>query len=396
MKLTPCQYSGVPALAILVGLVFLSIPYIRHRVYEAFYYTHILMAITYLGLLFWHAANLLDSWAYLWAALALWLASYLARAFHYTRPMNLQNEWLSGAPTTIQALPGDMTRIEVLAPLDFRHTPAQHCFLRFPSISALDNHPFTIVSAPAVSKLDQHGQRTSGGPRNEKLDVRARPLLFLARTHAGFTRRLASYCANNPDAQLSAWIDGPYGGIRRPVEHLFDDLIIVAGGSGITACLPWLTHIAEREQVRVRRVLLRWIMKDEAHIEWAGPILKEVLSKSRLRQNRLVVDLKFYVTQNPATDCSNPGAMTSTDVVDKVLGTPQELKGEHNLVEVVFGRPSMKSIVSGVVGSQKSFIIGCGPESLRTDLGNAVAAAQSKVWMGEAQDIALHLEAFGW
>lgn len=116
----------------LVGLVFLSIPYVRHRVYEAFCYIHILMAMTYLALLFWHADNLLDSWAYLWAALDLWLASWLARIFHYTRPMNVQNEWLSVAPATIQALPGDMTRIELLAPFNFRYTPAQHCFLRFP------------------------------------------------------------------------------------------------------------------------------------------------------------------------------------------------------------------------------------------------------------------------
>ena len=77
----------------LVGLVFLSLPPIRQRIHEAFYLSHALIAITYLGLLFWHADNLEDSWAYLWATLALWLASYLARLFWFTQPLNVRNEW---------------------------------------------------------------------------------------------------------------------------------------------------------------------------------------------------------------------------------------------------------------------------------------------------------------
>jgi Ferric reductase NAD binding domain/FAD-binding domain len=380
----------------LVGLVFLSIPYVRHRAYEAFCYIHILMAIIYLALLFWHADNLLDSWAYLWAALALWLASWLARIFHYTRPMNVQNEWLSGAPATIQALPGDMTRIELLAPFNFRYTPAQHCFLRFLFISAMDNHPFTIVSAPAASKPCESDQKASSGRMNEELNSEAYPLLFLARTHAGFTRKLASYCASHPDAQLSAWIDGPYGGISRPIEHLFDDLIIIAGGTGITACLPWLTYVVAMEQIRVKRMSLRWIVKEEGHIVWARHTLQEVFSQSQLRQNRLMVEFKFYVTRNPAMGSSKLGGVTSTNAGKSEIGTIGESGKERDIGEVVLGRPSMKSIVSELVGSRKSFIIGCGPDSLRTDLGNAVAAAQSKVWKDDAQEIAMHLEAFGW
>jgi hypothetical protein len=116
-----------------------------HRTYvigfmKGFYYAHILLAVTYLSLLFWHAGNVLDFWAYLWATVAIWLASCLARTFWYTRPLNLQSEWLKGAPTTLFKLPGSMMRIEVLAPANFCHTPAQHCFLRFPAISLVDNH----------------------------------------------------------------------------------------------------------------------------------------------------------------------------------------------------------------------------------------------------------------
>lgn len=36
-------------------------------------------------------------WAYLWATIVLWLASWLARAFWFTRPLKIRNQWLAGA-----------------------------------------------------------------------------------------------------------------------------------------------------------------------------------------------------------------------------------------------------------------------------------------------------------
>lgn len=41
------------------------------RFYETFYFSHIIMATFYLGLLFWHAGDSLDTWVYLWATLAI-------------------------------------------------------------------------------------------------------------------------------------------------------------------------------------------------------------------------------------------------------------------------------------------------------------------------------------
>lgn len=42
-------------------LVAFSIPYIRHRVYELFAYSHILGAIVYFGLMLWHTNDSLQS-----------------------------------------------------------------------------------------------------------------------------------------------------------------------------------------------------------------------------------------------------------------------------------------------------------------------------------------------
>ncbi|KAF8244419.1 hypothetical protein K440DRAFT_609552, partial [Wilcoxina mikolae CBS 423.85] len=49
-----------------------------------------------------------------------------------------------------------------------------------------------------------------------------------------------------------------------------------------------------------------------------------------------------------------------------------------------------------LVGQGKTLVLGCGPESLRVDLANACADAQVRVMKGEMQELAMHLEVFGW
>lgn len=395
----PTELSGVPPLAILFGLCIFSLPQIRHRVYETFYYSHIVMAITYIGLLFWHSANTLDSWAYLWATIALWLASYLLRVFWKTRPLNIKNQWLIGAPTTLQRLPGEMTRMEVLAPPAFRYIPAQHVFLRFPSIALLDNHPFTISNAPRAISAATKEAGAAEDPET---------LVFLARSHAGFTRRLAAYCVSRPDTEALAWIDGPYGGLGRPVERLYDNIILVAGGTGISACLPWLEHVVSQAKVganmRSTKVVLIWAMRRIEHFEWASKAL-EVAGLAP--KEEVDVQIKLYVT----------GMGLGGDEIDKIAYEAAEKKRDDEieparngssssastssrrmarLGHLGYERPCIGKVIPDLIGHGKTMVFGCGPPSLRLDLARACSSAQLMVLKGQAQEVAMHLEVFGW
>ncbi|MGI4812917.1 MAG: ferric reductase-like transmembrane domain-containing protein, partial [Janthinobacterium lividum] len=158
-------------LAMLFGIVLFSIPQIRRRFYESFYFLHIILGITYLGTLFWHCAQEIDSWAYLWATVAIWLFTIIVRTFWFNRSFNIHTTWLLGSCASFTVLPDGMTRVEVLAPENFTWTPGQHCFLRLPSLSPFDNHPFTIASAPPPPSSN------SASPKS---------LTFLIRSHAGF------------------------------------------------------------------------------------------------------------------------------------------------------------------------------------------------------------------
>jgi predicted ferric reductase len=55
------EFTGTPPVVILFAMVALSLPFIRSRMYELWVATHWLFAIAYVGLMFWHAAQELDS-----------------------------------------------------------------------------------------------------------------------------------------------------------------------------------------------------------------------------------------------------------------------------------------------------------------------------------------------
>lgn len=117
-----------------------------HRLYGAFYFSYFFLAVTYLGLCFWHFGQEGDSWAYLWATLALWLLSVLVRLFYHSQALKLDSPWSTRFPTCLRALPGIMTRIDILVltilivatrpavlpssplALGFRQPSFHHCF----------------------------------------------------------------------------------------------------------------------------------------------------------------------------------------------------------------------------------------------------------------------------
>ena len=355
----------------LFGLVVLSIPYLRHRFYEAFYHLHILLAISYVGLMFWHSGNLGDSWAYLWATIAVWLASILVRFFHFNQSFNVHNQWIEGSPTHLHALPGNMTRIDVLAPHGFSWRPGQHCFLRFPSLSVFDNHPFTIANSCTSSRTTMKADSHKQDPQS---------MTFFVRSHTGFTKRLSKYIESNADISASAWIDGPYGGILRKVENAFDSILLVAGGAGITACLAWLQHITssmELQVVRTRRVSLIWAVHEAEHLDWVRTELSEIASVD----SRGNIELSFYVT-GPASDPTpHPQLNRAEEGMDKEIKVDTDedaLKqaspgnGSRSLGMHHQGRPPPADSIPSMITSPRSLVIGKCPFSFHRSMSQVI------------------------
>jgi len=385
----------VPPLAILFGICVLSLPYIRERFYESFYAAHILLVITYFGLLFWHSANWLDCWAYLWATLAIWVTSWLVRVFWKTQPLNIRNSWLNGDIATVRVVPGDVTRIDVWPSGEFHWKPSQHVFLRFTNITPLDNHPFTIATAELARSSPCH-------------------LVFLPRAHTGFTRKLISYVqaqGSTDDRAITTgiWLDGPYGGFHHSLHKRYDTLILLAGGTGITACFPWLQDIVSRPREqesdsRIKRVVLVWAMKKPDAVEWLADEI-DSLVEAKKTAGKVELEIRVHVTGSEPV--SENGSSTQYSKakegelnVDIVSVDEKQTPLSHITTlgaTVHAGRPIMPNVLQDFVRrDERTMVIGCGPDTFRADLGNAVAAAQSRVFRGDTIELAMRLETFGW
>jgi hypothetical protein len=79
--------TGIAALAPLAALCLHSLPFLRARMYEVFVMTHAPLAWAFIGLMFWHCNNYITSWNYLYATIALMVASYILRLFELDKPI---------------------------------------------------------------------------------------------------------------------------------------------------------------------------------------------------------------------------------------------------------------------------------------------------------------------
>jgi predicted ferric reductase len=52
-----------------------------------------------------------------------------------------------------------MVKLQVFVPSTYMWRPSQHCFLRIPTLSIFDSHPFTIASAPETNNSDNAGEK---------------------------------------------------------------------------------------------------------------------------------------------------------------------------------------------------------------------------------------------
>ena len=325
----------------LFGLVIFSVPWIRHRFHETFWHLHIVFAILFLALMFWHTGQEEDSWAYLWASLALFIGQTFFRLFHYNQAFNLRNQWLTGSTTSISVLPGQTVLLTIQCPGHFTWRPGQHCYIRLPELGIWYNHPFTIANAAHMQS-----------------DKTAETIKILARSNGDFTRSLLDLADSKNDAQTVTVLDGPYGGYRYEIGRTYHGLILVAGGAGIAACIPWLQHIVRQSSKDVERAnILRqitfiWMVRRMEHTAWQSSEILQVLCKAA----GILIEIKVHVTQEEDSPSEN-----YKDIVEKPeSGEEMEESSffERSEVELHYGRPRMSILLAAMIQNDKTFVLG--------------------------------------
>lgn len=224
--------------------------------YELFLLLHWPISVVFVGMMFWHCNNYLTSYAYLYTTVAIWASSWVGRAF-YTNFLNpWRMSWLIGDESAVELLPENAVKITV--PTQTKWRAGQYVYIRMPGISLFENHPFTISSLCSEDFPSEYGE-----------GYRDMSLLF--RPFGGFTKKVVDTALlKGPGKTYRAFIDGPYGGMRRRIES-FDKVILIAGGSGITAVVSQLLDLIKRMRdgkAVTQDVQVIWAIKRPETMEW--------------------------------------------------------------------------------------------------------------------------------
>jgi predicted ferric reductase len=188
---------------------------------------------------------------------------------------------------------------------EFEYLPGQFAFLRlFGEGIKAEEHPFTISSSPS----------------------RGGQISFTIKESGDFTKTIGRVKTGD-----RATVDGPYGRFSHVLHGAGnDDLLLIAGGVGITPLLSMLRFMADSGDTR--SVTLVWGNKTERDILFRSEI--EALTGT-------MRDFQVHHVLSNQEDWAGPKGYITADLLGKLLGD-----GELNRRVFLCGPPVMMDLVS--------------------------------------------------
>ncbi|WFD35724.1 hypothetical protein MCUN1_002585 [Malassezia cuniculi] len=383
--------SGTAALVLLFLIVAPATRFFRQKSYEFFVIQHIVTSIGLLACLIVHVRQTLNSHLWLWAAIAIWAFSITARTclvifssefvFAKRAELNVQSLACTAGVSLDAEEQRDVELVRISMSTPLRWKPGQHIYMRFPSISPLQSHPFTIVSLPG------HVQNCSS------------EMTLFIRVYDGMTKNLFKCArasetknleegrfddhtrAGSPQSQkngihvplsahttrILALVDGPYGRTNDPA--IYESATFVAGGSGAGFVLPLINNLVRRarkdELVLTKRIHFVWVARSSNIMNWMMEYFTEVLDA---RGGPIDIVISLYSSSPDAT---------------------LKFEREELNTMVNFGRrPDLPRMLAhefaeaGNLGLSSMGVYTCGPRRVTQTVGNAVASVQWQILKG--------------
>ncbi|ORY28146.1 ferric reductase like transmembrane component-domain-containing protein [Naematelia encephala] len=401
--------TGVFATVCMCLLLPFSILPLRQRWYEIFLLIHIVLGIAVLVLLWYHVKIMDGDYnAWIWACVAIWgfdrvlrLIRVVVLSFHVTK----------GANAIVTLGQHGLMRISVTTGIQLRPKPGQYYFLYSPrTLTPWENHPFTLASW-----TNETNTNTSKSKTQSRLE-------FLIAPRFGATSKLYRQVARSGGIlESTILLDGPYGSQHDNLET-FDSILFVAGGSGISAILPYLSHIIASDSFSKKSITVIWAIRQ---VEYASDILenelKEFIKTCDSNQRSLVLFITDPIgihhlppttseTTTTTTIAPTSGPITTTlttslplqDFESPVLESQEErdieiftkdiqsssetgsrsgsndksTKTSIGIRQITGQRPVMRQVIqqsiSHLVGEERLAVFGCGPGTMMDDLRKAV------------------------
>jgi predicted ferric reductase len=302
------------------------------------------------------------------------------------------NNFLSGTSSKVTYDEvSDLIRIEMLPGASTSPKPGQHYFVYQGGILKFwENHPFSLGAwAPASGSK---GEGDSSAKDQNKL-------IFYVRPYDGWTRRLRDQCRKaNGFFEPKLLLEGPYGH-SEPLHH-FDTNLIVVGGTGIAAAVPYLLSHLERvktSQTKTLKIHLVWVVRQrEMWDQVFTADLEQVLQRSDISITVYCTKLSSSIEISSSNDSRSSVIETPKEKLSTItaatVSSPTQT-GPH----IMPGRPNVRELVLTEVEESKASsssigIFTCGPAQMADECRSSVYEAMKHGF----HQIDYFEEAFGW
>lgn len=250
-----------------------------------------------------------------------------------------------------------------------------------------ENHPFSLGAWVPSSEAKNEGFSIPEKNQNK--------LIFYIRPYDGWTRRLRDQCRQaNGVIYPTLRIEGPYGH-TEPLHHIDTNLIVV-GGTGIAAAVPYLLDHLEQSQKSGRKTLrihLVWSIRQRSMFDQVfRDEMAAILQHKDITTSVYCTKLDTISSESDLDDCAL-SKKPAPEVTSTGLSSPASngglrfMPGRPNIHELV-----MNEVVEAQNNSSSIGVLTCGPAQMADQCRGAVYEAMRQGF----HEIDYFEEAFGW
>lgn len=268
-----------------------------------------------------------------------------------------------------------------------QQTPGKYYFLYFGGLRFYEAHPFSLAGtstpdAQQTPPLDFNHEKSATSAAITDRPVDSPFLTFMIRPRTGLTKSLRDSItrkAVSGQARLRVVLEGPYG---TPANlDGFKNILFIAGGSGITAIIPYIRRIFEdgADGTITPNVKLIWTARHQGFVQ---DVFANDLSRSETSPN---FTQEFYITSENA----EPGIASDSGSGDE--GSDDALADQRFLRQRLQVSLAVDGYLNEVQGPTAVFV--CAPARMADEARVALIKHEKSNRNGQVR---LFEEMYGW
>ena len=235
--------GGTMLVFFMTGMIITALPCIRRKLFELFYFAHIIFAVFMMLCAFHHTGFLVPVLGSLTWGLDLVVRKVYMPFFRYPRK------------ATLQIISDSVVELSFPKNDGFDFNPGQYIYIAVPKLGYLEWHPFSLSSSPQQKMATLH-IRKAGGWTN------------------------ALYALAKKQTEIDFLMEGPYGsvGVDLTNPYKYNTVMLFSGGIGVTpiqSLCNSLMYEHNQGMRKLKKLSFVWIERDPVIMQEVDVVRRE-------------------------------------------------------------------------------------------------------------------------